>query len=143
MQLWKVHQEIYHRLREDRSDDAENFEMRVEVEILPHALAYFRERSPVAIYPAKSYAVAIIYAYLLARHYGEDFYTVLNDPQLLYGNDPYFVPYQKDPATYDAILTALGYPELDLRGGWAPYTVRYFYAECMGLTTELGELLPC
>lgn len=130
MKEWKIYQQIYHSLVTEHSDAFETFPTRLEPELVQNALAYFKGPMPVLIYPAKSYAVAIIYALLLAEHYGEDVREVLDDPDLLFGKDPYFVPYRKDPATYEAILSGLAsIPDWRTRG-WVPKTIEYFHLEC-------------
>ena len=35
---------------------------------------------------------------------------LINDPDLLAGNDPYFVTYKEDPDTYDYILKNVSFP---------------------------------
>lgn len=56
------------------------------------------------VFPAKTYIVAICYADYIARQYGEDLYTVLADPHLLY-DDHHFQPYGADTAIlYDTLL---------------------------------------
>lgn len=134
MKEWKMYQEMYHRLVERHSDDRGFFEERESDEIVDNAVRFFQARDKVAIYPAKSYAVAIIYATLLKEVYDEDFFAALDDPDLLYGQDPTFVPYSQDPETYQAILAKLKEMPEYLTGGWAPFTVNYFYLEC----TEKG-----
>ena len=60
------------------------------------------------IYPAKSYAVAICYANWLSQDFKEPFFDLLDDKDLLYGNDPYFKRYSEDPKqTYIDILNKI------------------------------------
>jgi len=63
---------------------------------------FFKTESKL-IYPAKSFFVAIVYAYCLNKYFNEDFYKSLNDPDLLL-NDPSFVPYSKAKFIYNSIL---------------------------------------
>lgn len=127
---WKHWQQLYNRLMRDHSDDQKSQRHVVSDEIVENALNYLQYRSEIAVYPAKSYIVAIIYATLLNKEYGEDFYDVLNDPMLLNGQDEYFVPYEEDRANYDAIIARLLEMPNWMNGGWAPQTVSYFYLEC-------------
>lgn len=53
--------------------------------------------------PAKSYCVALVYAYELAKDYGGSVIEYLSDDELLL-NDIYFVSYKKDTETYDYFL---------------------------------------
>lgn len=134
MKTWKMCQQIYNSLVQEHTD-AEHLHKRVySDEIVEHALDYVRHRHPYGVYPAKSYIIAIIYAHLLKETYQEDFYEVLNDPDLLYGQDTHFVPYSEDPETYDAIIDRLRTMPNWIAGGWAPFTVDYFHKEC----TEAG-----
>ena len=75
-----------------------------------------------------SYAVAVLYARWLNQEFGEDFLTALNDPDLLYGNDPYFVPYSQDKETYIKIIAAL--PN-NMDQGMIPDIRNYFEREFM------------
>ncbi len=57
------------------------------------------------MYPAKSYAVAYIYALLIEHYFGDDARQVLADPSLLYNNDKHFVPYNETTsAVYDEMF---------------------------------------
>jgi hypothetical protein len=56
--------------------------------------------------PAKSYCVALVYAFQLAKDFGGLPVDYLKDPNLLL-DDIYFVPYDKDPDTYDIFLKDL------------------------------------
>lgn len=103
MKEWKVRQHLYHRTAEitdvhpfvDLSTDA----------IVDDVVEYFTiEQGKRLVYPAKSYAVALIYATLLEQHFGEDFFEALSDPLLLYGNDRWFVPYTQARDVYDSVL---------------------------------------
>ena len=62
------------------------------------------------IYPSKSYFVAICYAHWLSAEFDENFYDLLNDSELLAGNDPYYITYSKDQHTYDMILKDVKFP---------------------------------
>ena len=110
MQEWKNRQAIYHRMntpddllstksiivREYDADDED---------LIDDIIDYFYTPSDLLIYPAKSYAVALIYTQLLVDYFDENFYTVLNDEKLLYGNDSYFVPYHNAKHIYDTVLS--------------------------------------
>lgn len=104
MKEWKVRQEIYHRTV--AINDTSPPTLVVGGDLVPHIVEYFTtELGDKLVYPAKSYAVAMIYARLLSKYFDEEFYTALNDPALLYNNDQHFVPYYKAIKTYDdAIL---------------------------------------
>lgn len=79
------------------------------------------------IYPAKSYFVAIVYAKLLEKYFGVDFYTALEDKELL-PDDIFFVTYNNSREIYDSVLETIGNP-LDYKA--AEKTKKYFYQEFM------------
>lgn len=104
---WKVLQEIYHRLNPEHSDDLKNFDMilvKDKYEIVQHALEYFTNKEKQFVYPSKSYVVAIVYADYISQRWDENFFDLLDDPDLLYGNDPFFVRYSEDSRTYDILI---------------------------------------
>tara|TARA_B100001939_G_scaffold336582_1_gene339846 strand:- start:530 stop:922 length:393 start_codon:yes stop_codon:yes gene_type:complete len=104
MKEWKIKQELYHRLNPKHDDDLKNVKMEISRNTVADALRYFNESNVGWIYPSKSYVVGICYAWWIAQDFKEDFYDLLNDPNLLYGNDPYFIPYSEDPDTYNKII---------------------------------------
>jgi len=108
---WKARQRMYHHQMDENFDDfiadkpcyvRENQD---EWDLCGDIVDYFYVPSTILIYPAKSYAVALIYAQMLTEYFDVEFYTVLNDPDLLYGNDKYFVPYRERKEVYDTVLT--------------------------------------
>lgn len=113
MKPWKVNQEIYHRVNSDFEDDLSQQDLNVvqiDSYIIGSAIKHFNEKIDTWEYPAKSYFVGICYAYWIAEEFLEDFYEVLNDRDLLFGNDPFFVPYMEDQIIYDEIISAVGLP---------------------------------
>lgn len=76
--------------------------------IIEYGIKYFQQEMPELIYPSKSYSVAIIYAYLLQKHFNAGFFESLNDRDLFCSNDRFFVPYASDPETYEAIMNEIG-----------------------------------
>lgn len=129
---WRVWQRIYASLVETHEDAIENFNIVTDDEIVSNALEYFEHQRDVAVYPAKSYAVAIVYATFLSEWYSVDFYEVLNDTDLFLGADPNFLPYRRAVATYDAILEGLSARPDWRTGGWSPKSFGYCYLECTG-----------
>lgn len=71
---------------------------------LADTVVSFFENGSDLVYPAKSYYVAIVYAYLLSKYFGEDFKTALDYDDLLNHDDRYFVRYSDDKQTYNLIL---------------------------------------
>ncbi len=104
MKDWKIKQELYHRLNREHKDDLKDVVIIKSPDVIDNAIKYFTEKDLGWVYPAKSYAVAICYAWWLSLDFKEDFYDLLNDKDLLYGNDPYFKHYSADKDTYNAIL---------------------------------------
>jgi hypothetical protein len=128
MKEWKIRQEIFHRLNTEHDDDLSLHKVEVRDEIVENAVKYFTTTELGWVYPAKSYVVAICYARWLNQHFGEDFYESLNDPELLHGNDPYYVPYEQDKDTYNKILNAVGF-DFDEEIGIIPDVKMYFLKE--------------
>lgn len=127
---YKEYQQLYDALVTEHPDDFANMEIVIEDELVNNALHYFKEATFPLIYPAKSYAVAIIYATKLNELYGIPVIDVLDDSDLFLGQDPYFIPYSEDPETYDAIMTALEDMSDWMSSGWAPQSVEYCLLEC-------------
>lgn len=128
MKNWKIQQSIYHKLNQLHDDDLSLHDVKLDPEIIKNAILYFKTTELGWIYPAKSYVVGICYAKWLKQYFAENFYESLNDPDLLFGNDPYFVIYEKDKNTYDAILNNIGF-DFDETMGIIPDIKKYFIEE--------------
>jgi hypothetical protein len=116
MKEWKIAQMMYHNLTEEYTDDLEKEIIIEEFDkdsIVKRATEYPTSKDTVLYYPGKSYAIAIAAAWYLEKYHNENFLEVLDDPDLLYGNDPYFTPYSRDKDTYDKIIN--NYPFVVLR----------------------------
>lgn len=77
-------------------------------EIIENAISYLTTPMSHISYPSKSYAVALIYSYLIEKYFHEDFWISLNDENLFCGNDLHFSPYSKSPFIYNEILNRVG-----------------------------------
>ncbi len=130
MQDWKVRQEVFHRLNTEHDDDLKNFEVHITETVVEDAIRYFTSRDIGWVYPAKSYMVGICYARWLSEEFGGDPLDYLDDPDLLYGNDPYFCEYSRDPETYHSILNVIGW-DFDETAGLCPDVKEYFKQEFM------------
>jgi len=111
MKDWKIRQEIYHRLANEFNDDLSNFDIQYnEDTIIEDCITYMTKPSSETgwMYPAKSYLVAYAYASWLSEDFNEDLYELLNDKDLLYGNDPHFKTYSEDKETYDKLISIYG-----------------------------------
>lgn len=137
MKEWKLRQKIYHAMHnfEEFSDDfskmniIENFEKNF---IIEKALSYPTIQSDLLYYPAKSYSVAITYAYLLEKEFNEKMLEVLDDTELLFNNDPYFKRYSDEKETYDYILSNFPFHVIgDSQKCSEDFikTIEYFYKE--------------
>lgn len=102
---------------------------------------YFERDGPLK-FPAKSFAVAIIYAHLLAKYFEQDFVEALSDSDLFMGNDKFFHPYTQN-SEIDAIYHDV-FSFLSLKDLWdfeasevscVQKTVHYFKLEFL-LTEE-------
>jgi len=127
---YKLYQKLYHELVREHTDDFENMEWVEAPELVQNALGYFRRAEFPLVYPAKSYAVAIIYATLLEKEYQIPLRESLDDPDLFLGHDDFFTVYSEDPDTYEAILSELTKIHNWIESGWAPKSAEYFYLEC-------------
>ncbi len=128
MNEWKIRQEIYHRLNTEYDDDLKTKDVIMSKNVVDNAIRYFYDRNIGWIYPSKSYMVAICYSRWLEHYFGGDAYDYLNDPELLYGNDPYFVEYSRDPKTYHQILETVTW-EFDENIGMVSDVKEYFLKE--------------
>lgn len=128
MKIWKIKQEIYHRLNHEFKDDLNAVDIEITEDIVGEAIHHFHHKVNKWIYPAKSYFVAICYASWIAKDFGEDFYETLNDPGLLAGNDPFFVPYHKANNIYDEILSVIDATDIKMTG-MVPDVKEYYDAE--------------
>ena len=129
MKDWKINQELYHRLNVVHEDDLSKVKIEKSDDIINNAIRYFNEKDIGWIYPAKSYAVAICYAWWLTSDFKEDFYDLLNDKDLLYGNDPYFRHYGTSKDIYNAILDKV--LPIDENKGMVPDIKKWYTAEFM------------
>ena len=130
MKDYKLRQEIYHRLNTEHDDDLNTKEIIITKNIVQDAIRYFKERDIGWIYPSKSYMVGICYARWLSEEFGGRPLEYLNDPELLYGNDPYFLPYEKSVETYIKILETVGW-NFNESDGMVPDVKQYFIQEFM------------
>tara|TARA_B100000900_G_scaffold68519_1_gene53789 strand:+ start:287 stop:679 length:393 start_codon:yes stop_codon:yes gene_type:complete len=129
MKDWKIKQELYHRLNVVHEDDLSKVNIQKTNNVVDDAIKYFNERDVGWIYPSKSYVVAICYAWWLSHDFQEDFADLLNDKDLLYGNDPYFKPYSEDTDTYNAIIDKV--LPLNETKGMVPDIKKWYTAEFM------------
>jgi hypothetical protein len=128
MKDWKVKQEIFHRLNNKYEDDLNDKDIELNTDIVENAVKYFTTTELGWVYPAKSYVVGICYAKWISELYSENFYELLNDEDLLYGNDPYFIPYNQNKKDYDTIIKIVGL-NFDENTGIIPDIKEYFIKE--------------
>jgi hypothetical protein len=106
MKEWKIKQQMYHMLHQGKYDDDLNeVEIVMTDNVVEDAVRHFNEYVDQWIYPSKSFVVAICYAYWISEDFHEDFYELLNDVELLAGNDPYFAVYDDYKYIYDRIIS--------------------------------------
>lgn len=129
MDEWRIRQEIFHRLNPDHEDNLENFSIEISQDIIGDAIKYFTNKKIGFVYPGKSYMVGICYAKWLSEEFGGNPEDYLNDPGLLYYNDPYFKPYNVEKQLYDAILEQIGGWNFEQNQGLVPDVRKYFVKE--------------
>ena len=131
MEDWKIRQELYHRLNTVHDDDLNDKDIVITDNIVTDAVRYFKEDNLGWIYPSKSYMVAICYARWLSEEFGRNPIDYLNDIDLLFGNDPYFVTYDEDPIIYNQILGYISGWQFNETKGYVPDVKKYFIEEFM------------
>ena len=97
--------------------------------LVDHIVDYFTIPLTQVIYPAKSYAVAIIYAQLLKEYFGVPFFKSLDDPDLFMGTDKYYIPYSRAKHVYDQVLERINYEKFNRRFPQTRATISYFRKE--------------
>ena len=144
MKDWQLRQVIYHATEQNFSDIVGEHVVPVidesisDEDLINLVALHFKENLKTLHYPAKSYFVAIVYAKLIAEHFGEGFLETLNDPSLLYNNDRFFVRYRqskKSAYVYDSVLALVG-EDFSMSSGQVPCVRRYFNYEF--LIAEMG-----
>ena len=132
MTEWKIRQELYHKLNSDYTDDLNDIDTTYRTDKLLEDIENYVRLPPEEmgwVYPAKSYVVAVCYAHWISEDFDEDFYEVLNDPDLLYNNDPYFVKYEDDKDVYDSFIQTFKLPLPDT--GVVPHIRGYYLEELL------------
>jgi len=128
MKKWRTASQVYHLLTREYSDDLNKMEVTwTEENIVNDAVLHFTEYVDETIRPAKTYFVAICYAYWLSQDFDENFFELLNDQYLLAENDPHFIQYLLDIKTYDEILKKVKFP-LEMTG-MVPDVRKYYEDE--------------
>lgn len=128
---WKTRQQLFNATATEFTDDLNKVDIRLEDDTVLWAVKHFYEKVDEWVYPAKSYFVAICYAYWISTDFSYDFYELLNDKDLLSGNDPYFVIYSEDPETYNAILEQISFANDLALTGMVPDVYEYYTEEMM------------
>jgi hypothetical protein len=107
MTNWKINQRIFKALGVKKDilgiDIPDNKIRPVIGPLYPAIVNQFYDLEDIYV-PAKSYCVAVVYAIELANDFGGSVLDYLNDVDLLL-DDKYYVPYTKDPHTYDSLLS--------------------------------------
>ena len=95
MKDYRKNQLIYQKLTKHQ-DLIENISYREvyesDNELVERVVKYFTDSEWKNVFPAKSYAVAIIYAFLIEKYFNEKYNEVLKDINLFVGTDKYFEP---------------------------------------------------
>jgi hypothetical protein len=74
-------------------------------ELIDTIVKFFKTKSEL-IYPAKSYFVAIVYAYYLQKYFSVEFDAALDDADLL-PDDICFTPYSQSKHVYNEVLARI------------------------------------
>ena len=127
--IWKVNQRMYKKMVMFNPDTRNESTIELSTIELKDAVDYLTKKGEIK-YPIKSYMVAIIYATLINKHYGDPFYETLNDPDLFLGEDSFFKTYDADKETYDSIIKAIEEVDGWTSDSWAAETAHYWWLEC-------------
>lgn len=110
-------------------------------EIISDSISYFTKEQNTLVYPAKAYAVAIIYAKLLETYFGIPFFVSLNDEELFFGTMKGFIPYQEHKNIYDDILKQISIDEIENSTfDQVQASIESFHLEFSTSTQSLSEL---
>lgn len=136
---WKSRQKAFYSTNKTFDDSISNNEIILldsDEEIINKAIEYFYKDQQALYYPSKSYCVALIYSQLLSLHFKVDATEALNDPDLLYNNDPYFKVYDESKHIYNSIIDNLPRFFWESSTKSVRKTVQCFYEE-FGLTYSM------
>jgi hypothetical protein len=78
-----------------------------EKDLINEIFNYFLRQQDQLIFPAKSYAVAIIYSRLIEKYFGTPLLESLNDSNLFWETDRFFTPYAEKKIVYDHVMRML------------------------------------
>lgn len=109
--------------------------------IIEDAIRYLTVYEPgVMRYPGKSYAIAYCYAYWLSELGAGDIRELLDLPDLMNYDDPYFVTYSNAVEIYEGLISKVEIPDPS-NNEYLACTRRYFLEEFM-LDPEGIQLSP-
>jgi hypothetical protein len=144
---WKLRSKLYHLMTPEPGDNL-NKEIIVEEWddelIIIKAKKYWEKQTKELYYPAKSYAIAVTYAFLLQQNFGGWVLDYLKDPELLGGNDPYFKPFSEENyKIYNEIIPTyfMALKSTDRQSENFKKTLDYFYKEFL-LAEDTKQWLP-
>ena len=110
MKEYQYRRTVFYQLHghESFEDEHKNFNFTIEPDtVVEDAITYLLDGTSYLRFPGAARAVAIAVADIVAREFNEDFFTVLNQKDLMNGNDPFFKTYEEEKAIYDAILSSV------------------------------------
>ncbi len=110
MKEYTYRRNLFYSLQEsfDFPDEHKNFDITIDEEsVVDDAIKYLTDGTTYLKFPGAARAVAYATAELIAAEFGENFFEVLNDPNLMHGNDPYFKTYKEDKETYNQMVQRL------------------------------------
>jgi hypothetical protein len=108
MKEYEYRRTVFYQMRghEKFEDEHANFPIVFnESSVIEDAIIYLQNGTSYLRFPGAARAVAIAAADLVVKRFNENFYAVLEDKNLMHGNDPYFKTYSEDKEVYDAILS--------------------------------------
>ena len=117
-------------------------------DLIQDIVDYFAKPVAGLRYPAKAYAVAIIYAHLLEVYFGHNFWQSLSDPDLFCGSAPFYFPTSQSSEVSQIYELSLGeltkrqlFPRLNCQLDQVLATVEAFESEFSVHLKSLPEVV--
>lgn len=144
MKEYEYRKTVFYQLNSHRDfeDSHKNFNYIINTNTtVDDAVKYLIDGSAYLSFPGAARAVAIAAGVFIAQNFKEEFHQILDNKNLMHGNDPYFKRYSEDKNTYDRVLKIVGIDSIN----WTSYrmmiTTRLLKEEYM-LDIEGLKLLP-
>ena len=119
----------------------DNEETNIPENMVKDGVQYLIDGTTYLRFPGVARATAIAVAQIIVENFGEEFFEVLNDKDLMNGFDPYFKTYGEDKEVYDAILSVVSPNEINWNSERMQITQKLVLEEYM-LDEKGRSILP-